>query len=198
MTDPDPTVGTAARTITLAPMRRRHLPVVLEHEAAVYARPWTIGLFESELARPDTRRYVIARVGAVQVGHCGVLYLGDEGHVTTVVVEPSWQRHRVATRMLLYQFADAEARGAHALTLEVRVGNEPARELYRRFGFVPAGIRPGYYAETGEDALIMWAHDIASDDQRRRRTALTAGLPGPTRLDGLTGPASADPAWAAS
>ena len=46
------------------------------------------------------------------------------------------------------------------MTLEVRVGNNPAIELYRRFGYAPAGIRRNYYSEEGEDALIMWAHDV--------------------------------------
>jgi ribosomal-protein-alanine N-acetyltransferase len=46
------------------------------------------------------------------------------------------------------------------MTLEVRCSNEAAIGLYQRFGFAPAGVRVGYYADTGEDALIMWAHDI--------------------------------------
>lgn len=174
--------------ITLAPMRRRHLTGVVAHEKAVYARPWTIPLFLSELTRPETRSYVIARAGAVLVGHCGVLYLPDEGHLTTVVVAPSWQRHRVATRMLLYQFDHALRRGVDALTLEVRVGNTAARDLYIGFGFVPAGIRKGYYAETGDDAMIMWAHDIGSDRQVARRAAIAATLATPTRFVDLDGP----------
>ncbi len=176
-------VDPATVPITLAPMRRRHLRGVVAHERAVYAQPWTVPLFLSELARPETRSYVIARAGAVLVGHCGVLYIEDEGHVTTVVVAPDWQGLGIATRMLLYQFADATARGVDALTLEVRLANARAQELYRRFGFVPAGIRKGYYAETGEDALIMWAHDIASDAALDRRAAIEATLATPTRLD---------------
>ena len=176
--------------ITLAPMRRRHLRTVVAHEREAYAHPWTTGLFLSELARPETRSYIVARAGAVLVGHCGVLYIGDEGHLTTVVVAAGWQRHGIATRMLLYQFADAVRRGADALTLEVRTANTGARELYRRFGFVPAGIRKGYYAETGEDALIMWAHDIASPEARQRRAALDEALATPTRFDNLPAPSS--------
>lgn len=192
-----------AVAITLAPMRRRHLRTVVAHERAVYTHPWTTGLFLSELARPETRSYVIARAGALLVGHCGVLYVEDEGHVTTVVVAPAWQGHGIATRMLLYQFAHAVARGAEALTLEVRVGNSGAQALYRRFGFVPAGIRKGYYPETGEDALIMWAHDIASERARQRRAAIEASLATPTRLDNLAATApshrgAAHPAGAAT
>ncbi len=171
--------------ITLAPMRRRHLHTVLAHERAVYARPWTMGLFLSELARPESRSYVVARAGALVVGHSGVMFIGDEGHLTTVVVAPKWQRHHIATRMLAYQFRHAVDRGVDALTLEVRVANAGARSLYQRFGFVPAGIRKGYYAETGEDALIMWAHDLGSPSMRERLEVVSATLAGPTRLDNL-------------
>ena len=59
----------------------------------------------------------------------------------------------------------------------MRAGNEPAKALYRRFGFAPAGIRKNYYAEVGEDALIMWAHDIDGDEYAARLDAIEAGLP---------------------
>ncbi len=172
-------------TVTLAPMRRRHLPKVIEHEKAVYAEPWTMGLFLSELARPESRSYVIARIGEQIVGHCGVLYIVDEGHFTTVVVAPGWQRRGIATRMLCYQLRHAIERGATGLTLEVRMANEPARALYQRFGFVPAGVRKNYYAATGEDALIMWAHDISSDEMVARLNAVESSLVGATCLDNL-------------
>ena len=84
----------------------------------------------------------------------------DEAHVTTLSVHPDHQGERIGTRLLPCWCGRPLARGTKALTLEVRAGNEPAQALYRRFGFAPAGIRKNYYAEVGEDALIMWAHDI--------------------------------------
>ena len=72
---------------------------------------------------------------------------------------------------------EAVARGTTALTLEVRMGNEPARALYQRFGFAPAGVRKNYYAEVGEDALIMWAHDIDGAEYGERLDRIEAGLP---------------------
>jgi ribosomal-protein-alanine N-acetyltransferase len=68
--------------------------------------------------------------------------------------------------------------GASALTLEVRVSNEPAKALYRRFGLAPAGVRRGYYEPDGEDALIMWAHDIDAEDYRSRIDALAGRVSG--------------------
>jgi ribosomal-protein-alanine N-acetyltransferase len=171
--------------ITLAPMRRRHLRTVLATERTVYPKPWTMALFLGELARPESRSYVIARSGAVVVGHAGVLYIAGEGHVTTIAVDPDWQRRQVATRLMLFQLRHAAARGAHALTLEVRVSNMAAQELYRRFGFAPAGVRKAYYPDNDEDALIMWAHDIDSPAMAERLAAIEGEILGSTALDGL-------------
>lgn len=188
MTDPSatdvvPDVG--ATRICVAPMRRRHLKSVLATEAKVYPNPWSMSLYLGELAQPDSRCYLVARSGAVVVGHAGVLFIEDEGHVTTVAVEPAWQRRQVATRLLLAQFRHAIDRGATALTLEVRVGSRGAQELYRRFGFAPAGVRKGYYADSGEDAIIMWVHDLATPQMGERLAAIEAGISGETVVEGV-------------
>ena len=129
-------------------------------EEQCYPRPWSTTLFLSEMAQRDSRRYSVAPLGPMLVGYCGLMLVGDEGHVTTVTVDPAWQGRRVGTSLLLDLARKSISLGVRHLTLEVRVGNVPAQALYRRFGFAPAGIRANYYSETGEDALIMWAHDV--------------------------------------
>jgi [ribosomal protein S18]-alanine N-acetyltransferase len=69
------------------------------------------------------------------------------------------------------------AHGAHHLTLEVRVGNDPAIALYRRFGMAPVGVRPNYYPESGEDALVMWARDIDSEAYGQRLAEIERQAP---------------------
>lgn len=162
----------APLTVHVVPMRRRHLRSVLNIEAAVYPRPWTMSLFLSELALRSTRAYYVAKIGRDVVGYVGLLMSLDEGHVTTIAVHPRWQRHQIATRLLLTLAREAIAREASALTLEVRVGNQGAQSLYRRFGFTPAGVRKGYYAESKEDAVVMWVRDVDTAEY----TALLAGL----------------------
>ena len=171
--------------VRITPMRRRHLRGVLRIEHQVYPRPWSVGLFMSELALRTSRAYLVARVGPNVVGYAGLLLVGDEGHVTTVAVEPTWHRHKIGSRLLLQLTRDAIARGAAALTLEVRVSNEAAKAMYARFGYAPAGVRKGYYVETGEDALIMWAHDIAEPAYAARLAAIEAAIPGRTIIDDL-------------
>jgi len=95
------------------------------------------------------------------VGHGGLLFMGDEGHISTIAVDPKLQRNGVASALLLGLMRCAQAAGCRAVTLEVRSGNDPAMALYRRFGLAPAGVRTGYYADTGEDALVLWSPDFA-------------------------------------
>jgi ribosomal-protein-alanine N-acetyltransferase len=171
-------------TVTLTAMRRRHLRSVLRIEALVYPRPWSLSLFLSELGLRATRAYVVARVGPGVVGYAGLLLAAGDGHITTVAVDPVWHRQGVATRMILALARTAVARGCTSLTLEVRVSNTGAQALYRRFGFVPAGIRKGYYQETNEDALVMWAHDVDVPGYAERLDAIEASLPGTTVLEG--------------
>jgi ribosomal-protein-alanine N-acetyltransferase len=149
-----------APTVELVPMRRRHLRAVLRIEQQVYPRPWSTSLFLSELALRSTRAYVVARVGREVVGYAGLMMTLDDGHVTTIAVDPEWHRNKIGTRLLLWLAREGVERGAKSLTLEVRVTNRAAQDLYRKFGFVPVGVRKNYYQEVNEDAIVMWAHDV--------------------------------------
>ena len=173
----------AVPEVQLVPMRRRHLRSVLRIEAQVYPRPWSLSLFMSELALRGSRAYFVARVNSSVVGYSGLMLTGEDAHVTTIAVDPAWHRHKIGTRMLLNLARQAVRRDARHLTLEVRMSNEPAQAMYRRFGFHPAGIRKNYYIETNEDALVMWADDIDSKEYAERLAALEAGIIGTTVIE---------------
>ncbi len=180
MWDPDDALsglggdGVPARTddvtaaVRLTPLRRRHLRAVVRIEEQCYPRPWSATLFLSEIAQRTSRRYTVATIGPLVVGYCGLMLVGDEGHITTVTVDPAWHRRGIGTLMLLDTARAAPGHGVRHLTLEVRVSNAPAQVLYRRFGFAPVGVRKNYYAETGEDAIVMWARDVDTDEYARR------------------------------
>ena len=146
--------------VRIVPMRRRHLRSVVRIESLVYPRPWSHALFSSELALRSTRSYVVAKVGREVVGYAGLMMSLTDGHVTTIAVDPVWHRRGVGMRLLLTLAREAIARDAHAMTLEVRLSNRGAQDMYKRFGFTAVGVRKGYYADTGEDALIMWAYGV--------------------------------------
>ncbi len=166
--------------VHVVPMRRRNLKSVLRIEQQVYPRPWSHSLFASELALRSTRVYVVAKVGRDIVGYAGLMMSLTDGHVTTIAVDPAWHRHHIGTRLLLALARDAVGRGATALTLEVRLSNKAAQEMYRRFGFVPVGIRKGYYADTGEDALVMWAYEVNGPPYSQLLNGLEARISGTT------------------
>jgi [ribosomal protein S18]-alanine N-acetyltransferase len=164
-------------------MRRRHLRSVLKIEAQVYPRPWSLPLFMSELNLRNSRAYYVARVGGNVVGYAGLMLIGEDAHVTTIAVDPAWHRHKIGSRLLLNLAREAAARGAAQLTLEVRVSNSGAQAMYRKFGFRPAGVRKNYYVETNEDALVMWADDIASSAYAATLNEIEAGIPGRTVIE---------------
>jgi len=169
--------------VHLVAMRRRHLRAVLRIEAQVYPRPWSLALFMSELGLRASRCYVVARVGGAVVGYAGLMLTGDDAHVTTIAVDPEWQRHKIGTRLLAFLARESLRRGARNLTLEVRVSNQPAQGMYLQFGFKPAGIRKGYYQETNEDALVMWAEDIDTEEYAERLARIELTITGTTVVE---------------
>ena len=173
--------------VDIVTMRRRHLRGVLRIEAQVYPRPWTLGLFLSELALRTTRVYIVAKSGSTVIGYAGLMITGTDGHVTTIAVDPAFHRRGIGSRLLLALSRAGIAAGCTALTLEVRVSNNAAQEMYRRFGYAPAGVRKNYYSETNEDALVMWVHDVDLPSYAERLDAIESGLPGTASVeDGIT------------
>ncbi|HEY1740012.1 MAG TPA: ribosomal protein S18-alanine N-acetyltransferase [Acidimicrobiia bacterium] len=164
--------------VVVSPMRKRNLRAVLAIEEQVNPKPWTLPLFQSELALRETRAYYVAHTSLRQViGFGGLMLSLDDGHITTLGVDPAYQRRHVATRLMLVLAQTAIERGASALTLEVRLSNRPAQELYRRFGFAPVGVRKAYYQQPDEDALIMWAHDVNGEEYGQLLASHEAVLP---------------------
>jgi ribosomal-protein-alanine N-acetyltransferase len=179
----EPGAAEPALTVQIQPMRRRHIRAVLRIEQQVYPRPWSSSLFLSELALRSTRAYFIARIGRELVGYAGLMMTLDEGHVTTIAVEPRRHRGKIGTRLLLVLAREAIARGATALTLEVRMSNTAAQDLYRRFGFGPVGVRKNYYQEVNEDALVMWVHEVDQPEYGALLDSIERMLPGETVFD---------------
>ena len=154
--------------VRVVPMRRKHLREVLRIEQSEYVRPWTSTLFTSELAQRTSRRYTVATIGPVLAGYAGLMLVEDQGHVNTLTVDKNWHRRGIGSVLLIDLARAAVGAGARHLTLEVREHNEPAKAMYTKFGFAPIGIRRNYYAETGEDAIVMWAGDADSEAYARR------------------------------
>jgi ribosomal-protein-alanine N-acetyltransferase len=154
-----------APLLVISHMQRRHIRSVMTIEEQVYPRPWTPKVFEEEIAMMNQKHrfYLVAHVGNEIVGYGGLLFAGDDAHITNLAVNPTWHRRGVATELLLELAWEARVRKFSALTLEVRHTNLAAQDLYRRFGFAPAGVRKKYYENT-DDAIVMWCPNIQSDE----------------------------------
>ena len=183
---PSGAAAVVAGEIRIVSMRRRHLRGVMAIEQLTNHRPWSLGLFMGELRMPTSRYYLVALDGHEVVGFCGLMVTADEGHITNIAVHPDRRRESIAVRLMLVTMRRAIELGLHGVTLEVRMSNTAAQELYRRFGFVPGGIRRNYYADVGEDGLIMWAHELDTEAYSERLAGLDASLPGPLPTGGTT------------
>ncbi len=165
--------------ICVTTMRKRHARAALVIERLVNPKPWSLEVLHSELGLAETRAYFVAMSDRTVVGFAGLMMAVDDGHVTNIAVHPNWQRQRIASRLLVALTRAAIERGATALTLEVRLSNKGAQQLYRHFGFAPVGVRKRYYQQPEEDALIMWAHDIQRAEYCELVAALESQLPEP-------------------
>ncbi len=165
--------------LDVRPMSVDDIADVHEIERASFPVPWPAYAFRQELEMNRLARYVIARAADETVGYGGIWLMVDEAHITTFAVLPSWRRQGVGGSLMVELMRVATEVGARVATLEVRISNAAARGLYGRFGFRPAGVRPRYYSDNGEDALIMTTDDLASDDmiERLRQMADRYGAP---------------------
>jgi ribosomal-protein-alanine N-acetyltransferase len=177
--------GDEPGAVTIEPFQVRHLREVIPIEQGAYPKPWSRSVFESELRQvgSGSRHYIVARDRTRRrrvVGYAGLWFVhepdGDQAHVTNLVVAPDSRRLGVGTRLMTALAWNAIERGCAAWTLEVRSSNTAAQELYRLFGFGPAGVRQRYYENT-EDAIVMWCHDIQSEDYAERLREIAAGGP---------------------
>ncbi|WP_336789407.1 ribosomal protein S18-alanine N-acetyltransferase [Paenibacillus sp. MMO-177] len=129
--------------------------VAIEHEA--FATPWTPDAFKNELTSNMFARYMVMEHDGQIIGYGGMWVIVDEAHVTNIAVRADHRGRGLGERLLSELQRTAAFFGANKMTLEVRVSNEIAQGLYRKLGFKPSGIRPAYYSDNNEDALIMWA-----------------------------------------
>ena len=163
-------------TVVIEPMRADDIPAVHDIERASFSAPWPTYAFRQELESNRLARYVVAREGDHVVGYGGLWLMVDEAHITTFAVAPASRRQGVGERMLLELLRISESVGAAVATLEVRVSNLPARRLYEKYGFRPVGVRPRYYTDNNEDALIMTTGELRSREMRGRLRQLSAEI----------------------
>jgi ribosomal-protein-alanine N-acetyltransferase len=148
-------------------MRESDLDAVMQIEQLSFRLPWSRQVFMEELGRPWAFLDVVRspgdrdqprqrpRVRSRVVAFCNYWRVADEVHILKVAVHPEARRLGFGSRLLSHILDFSRRASARLVTLEVRRSNDAAQRLYRRFGFRTVGLRPNYYADDNEDALVM-------------------------------------------
>lgn len=144
-------------TAVIVAMTRKHVDALMPHEQEMFGtEAWSRASYLAELADRHNRYYVAAEAPDGELlGWAGVLVIGDTAEIMTVGVLPQARRLGTGRRMLDVLIAEAVARGATEVFLEVRTDNAAARAMYRAAEFDEVGIRRGYYAGGSVDAVTM-------------------------------------------
>jgi len=145
--------------VQLESMQLEDIEAVLAIEQQSFTMPWTDAMFRSELQNERTSHMLVARLVQARspiVGYVGYRVVLDEMHVILIAVAPAWRQRGIARQMICQAMDQARAAGCRRATLEVRVSNTPAQQLYYSLRFAPVGTRPKYYMRPTEDALILW------------------------------------------
>lgn len=147
---------------------------VIERES--FSTPWPAHAYRQEIEQNRLAHYIVARFRGAIVGFAGIWLLVDEAHITTFATRTAWRRQGIGERLLVALLELARARGAKEATLEVRPSNIPAKRLYEKYGFKVVGVRPRYYSDNSEDALIMTTDSLDGRPMRERLAELRAAL----------------------
>lgn len=142
-----------------------HLEDVYAIETRSFTTPWAKYEFRKEIESNKHAVYKVAETSAgIVAGYAGLWHIVNEGQINNIAVDLPYRRKGVGALLIESLIEVAKERGMIGLTLEVRVSNIEAQNLYKKYGFEAEGIRKGYYADnaerpgTREDAIIMWKY----------------------------------------
>lgn len=155
-------MGEKTTKIVFRPMFQEDLEFVENLEVESFHDAWNKNMLENELAN-NISTYIIMEVEDKKIGYAGFWNIAGEAQVTRVAVNKS-ERGNGYGNLLSQALVDvAWQKGADAITLEVRESNIVAQKAYEKCGFESSGIRPGYYEDTHEGAVIMWLYKKKED-----------------------------------
>lgn len=140
------------------PFTIEHLDDVVATENLSFSIPWSRESFINEITNNPLARYVVSICNDSAIGYGGMWLVAGEGHITNIAVHPEFRGMGAAESILNGLLEICNKESISDITLEVRESNTAALNLYSKFGFIKEGVRPGYYEDNKEDAIIMWLH----------------------------------------
>ena len=149
--------------LTVREMAASDIPPLLEIERESFPVPWTAGMFMIQLGLSDESENLVLLSGERIIGYISSWYGYEEVHILSIAIA-SAERGCGGAKMLLDEaLGRARGKGSLKAVLEVRVSNGRAIRFYEKHGFRRIGIRKGYYADSGEDALLL-EKDISGEE----------------------------------
>ncbi len=138
---------------------------VVQIENRSFPEPWSLAMFYHELVLPYSHFYVMRKDSEEKekgemLAYGGFWKVKDEAHITNFAVHPDYRNRGIGTKFLGVLLEKARNLGAKMATLEVRASNIAGQRLYEKWGFARVRVRKGYYAYTGEDAIVMEKRDL--------------------------------------
>ena len=141
--------------IIIEQMTSKDIDGVFEVEKNCFEHHWSKDALKKELNN-DVARYLVAKLDGKVVGYVGIWFVMDEGHITNVAVHSDYRGRKIGDKLVKALIRLCRENNIVSMTLEVRVSNVVAQNLYKKYGFKLAGIRKEYYSDNKEDAMIMW------------------------------------------
>lgn len=143
-------------SVRIRKMVQGDVDAVMEIEHKCFSIPWTKEAFVLEIEKNKFAKYLVAELEGTVVGYGGFWLIIDEAHITNIAIHPDYRRKGYGNKIVEGLISIARKEGVKKLTLEVRRSNIAAQNLYKKYGFMPYGVRPRYYQDNNEDAIIMW------------------------------------------
>jgi len=144
--------------IEIRPFEPEDLERVYEIELSSFSIPWTKEDLQRDAVSNNLSVYLVALCDNQLVAYAGMWHVVTEGHITNIAVSPDYRNKGIGQQLIEGLLRIAKEREMMGITLEVRMNNAAAQRLYIKNGFKVEGIRKNYYADTKEDALIMWKY----------------------------------------
>lgn len=153
--------------VKIRPMKKSDIDDIIDIEAKVYGNHhWSKDSFLSELSNELAHYFVVLDKNNKLVAYCGCWQILEEAHITNIAVSTNCRRNHIGEALLKTLIDYCYKNMVKYITLEVRVSNIAAIELYKKYSFKSLGTRKGYYQDNNEDALIMWTENIFYDKFR--------------------------------
>ncbi|MFQ6067172.1 MAG: ribosomal protein S18-alanine N-acetyltransferase [bacterium] len=137
-------------------MRKEDILEVSEIEKLSFPSPWSSNIFFSELEKESFAFYHVMEYRDRLVGYGGYWRIKNEAHLVTFAIHPTFRRMGLGAKLLEHILSDIQDKSLDTITLEVRHSNLAAQRFYERFDFKKIAVRPHYYSDTDEDAIVYW------------------------------------------